>query len=56
MLVSRFQATWARGETPSASLLAIRRKLAGDLGLSSMSLPTPTGKPVNRFANNFKAR
>src|SRR5687767_12384414 len=40
------------GATPDASLLAVYRRLLGDLGLSSMAaLPAPQDKP-NRFASH----
>ena len=55
MLSARFQESWAMGVTPSAALLSLRRKLAGDLGLLGMSLITPTAKP-NRFLDNHLLR
>jgi hypothetical protein len=55
MLVARFRESWLSNATPNAALLAIRRKLAGDLGLSAMNLPTPSAKP-NRFTNNALRR
>jgi hypothetical protein len=51
MLSARTQALWQSGETPSAALLAIRRKLASDLNLSEMNLAAPSAKP-NRFLSN----
>jgi hypothetical protein len=51
MLSARTQAAWQAGETPSAALLAIKRKLAGDLNLTALTLATPSAKP-NRFLVN----
>ena len=55
MLSVRTQALWQSGETPSAAVLAIRRKLAGDLNLSEMNLAAPSAKP-NRFLTNALLR
>lgn len=44
---------WASDTPPTAALISAFRGLAGDLGLSSMALPSPAGK-MNRFSNNRK--
>jgi glutathione S-transferase len=49
MLHARITATWLSGETPTAALLAIYRRLSGDLGLTHMPVPAPASKP-NKFA------
>jgi hypothetical protein len=48
MLHARITATWTTGATPSAALLAIFRRLSGDLGLTHMPTQAPAGRP-NRF-------
>ena len=48
MLHARVTASWTEGGTPSAALLTVYRRLAGDLGLTALPMPTPTSKP-NRF-------
>ena len=49
MLHARITAAWLAGETPTAALLGVYRKLSGDLGLTSMPVQAPASKP-NRFA------
>lgn len=55
MLHSRFVSSWTSGTTPAGTLLAIHRKLCGDLGLNHIATPAPATKP-NRFLLNGKRR
>lgn len=55
MLHARITAAWLADRTPSAALLTVYRRLLGDLGLTHMSVATPTAKP-NRFLLNGKRR
>lgn len=55
MLHARITSSWTTGETPSAALLAVFRRLAGDLGLTNLPTQAPATKP-NRFLLNGKRR
>ena len=56
MLHARITAMWTAGETPSAALLAIFRKLSGDLGLTHLPTQAPAAAKPNRFLINAKRR
>lgn len=55
MLHARVTAAWTAGETPTAALMTVYRRLCGDLGLTHMTLPAPADK-LNRFLLNGKKR
>lgn len=55
MLHARITAAWQAGETPSAALMAVYRRLAGDLGLTHMPLAAPPSAP-NRFHDLARRR
>jgi len=49
MLHARLTAAWSTGETPTAALMTVYRRLSGDLGLTALSLPAPAASKPNRF-------
>lgn len=56
MIHARITAAWTAGETPTAALLTVYRRLSSDLGLTHMAAHAPAAAKPNRFIVNGKRR